>query len=303
MAANVEAHLHVVGVQTHPSGQRVYRLGTRDGHYVGRSNPTKVRALKGDVLKVNVAHLTRTPNGDISWQNAEVMALGGRYGRRADSGRDLLARIGGGNNVTPDLDLIKDDAGDVPPARDEGNVTEQQTIDVPTGPTANQVHIDVPLKNISVFYGSRPVKQKRMKVVKAMGDQQLLYGVVLEPDVIDSQADYVPAAHVEKAAHGYLKKALRGGGKVTKLQHRVPAFHRSKPSVVPVESFIAPMDFTYPGSNEKVKKGSWVLVVHIEDPEVWQEVLDGHWGGFSIGGSGLRKRMGGYVMPPPIPSF
>ena len=293
-AANITAHLHVVGVQTHPSGQRVYRLATRDGHYIGRTNPTKTRALKGDVLKVEIAHLRMLDSGDMYWQNTQVAGI--RTGMRADSHRDLVTRLSGNTDVA-EMSMVKDGAADVPAAGDVGSVTPQQTLSVPTGPTDSGVHVDRPLKNISVFYGRK--RKGDMKVLKAMPDQQILYGIVLEPDVFDSQADYVPAAHVEKAAHGYLKRALRGGTAVTKLQHRMPAFHRNRASVVPVESFIAPCDFTYPGSNEPVKKGSWVLAVHVEDPATWQEVIDGHWGGFSIGGTGRRQRMGGMMDRPP----
>jgi hypothetical protein len=291
-AANVDLHLHVVGVQSHPSGQRVYRLATRDGHYVGRANPTKVRAVKGDVVKVQAAHVKTTESGDVVWTNANVASL--RRDVRGDSWRDMVSRIGGGD-ITPDMALIDKDG--VPPAGDAPDVDAEETTRVPTGPTARASHVDRPLKNLSVFYGK---KKKTMKVVKAMEHQQLIYGIVLEPDVIDSQADFVPAREVEKAAHLYLKKALRGKASVSKLQHRVSAFSRfntTKGSVVPVESFIAPVDFTYPGSQEQVTAGSWVICMHVEDPELWQDVLDGHYQGFSIGGKGSRERVGGLYTP------
>ena len=291
--ANVELHLRVVGMQTHPSGQRVYRLATRDGHYVGRTNPSRVRALKGDVLKVQAAHLRMTQAGDVDWTNVEV--AGTSAARRANSRRDLLDRVNYGE--TPDMTLLGKDG--VPPAGDEGDVDPEAAKNIPLGPTANSVHVDSPMPTISVYYGRKP---KRLKVVKAFGGmQQLIYGIVLEPDVIDSQGDFVPGPHVEKAAHNYMKKVARGRASVSKLQHRLPAFRRDKPSVVPVESFIAPVDFTYPGSKEPVKRGSWVMVVHVEDPQIWQDVLDGHYGGFSIGGTGKRERVGGGYNPPPPP--
>jgi hypothetical protein len=283
-ATNIEAHLRIVGVMHHPSGARVYRLATRDDHYVGRTNPTKARALKNDVVKVTARHVKPTDAGDLAWTNLEVAGL--NTGRRADSRRDILARIGGGD-ITPDMAMVKDDA---PPAGDEGTTDPDAVANVPMGPTANSVHVNRPLKNISLFYGR---KNKKVGVVKAWGmEQQLVYGVVLEPDVFDRQGDYVPRAHVEKAAHGYLKKALRGSNRVTKLQHRANAFFRDQPSIVPVESFIAPVDFTYQGSNEPVKAGTWVIVLHIEDQDLWDQVTAGHWDGISIGGSGKRTPMG-----------
>lgn len=296
-AANVDMHLQVVGVMTHPSGQRVYRLATRDGHYVGRTNPTVKRAVKGDVVKVTAAHIRQRADGDFDWLNTQVAAV--RTGLLADSRRDLINRLRGETALTPDMALLgKDNATDVPPAGDQTNVTTNQVREAPMEEADDSdVHVNRPLRNLSIFYGKKP---RKMRVMKAT-HQQLIYGVVLEPDVIDAQADYVPAAHVERAAHGYLKKSLRGKASVSKLGHMTAAFKRDLPSVVPVESFIAPVDFTYQGSREPVKKGSWVMVVHVEDPAVWQDFLDGKYGGFSVGGTGRRERVGGLYAPPPHP--
>ena len=92
--------------------------------------------------------------------------------------------------------------------------------------------------------------------------------------------------HVERTAHDYLKKAIRGRSSVAKLQHGAHkgGFSKTQSSIVPVESFIAPVDFSYDGK-EQIKKGSWVLVMHVEDPELWQEFLDGKYRAFSVGGS------------------
>ncbi len=106
--------------------------------------------------------------------------------------------------------------------------------------------------------------------------------------------------HVERAAHGYLKKAIRGNSSVAKLQHGAHpgGFSKNKASIVPVESFIAPVDFSYDG-REQIKKGSWVLAMHVEDPELWQDFLDGKYRAFSVGGSGVRRavRSAGDLVP------
>jgi hypothetical protein len=33
-----------------------------------------------------------------------------------------------------------------------------------------------------------------------------------------------------------------------------------------------------------VKKGTWLLAVHVDDDELWKQVRDGSLAGFSIGG-------------------
>jgi broad specificity phosphatase PhoE len=276
-AQPAELCLTVVGVSKSPDGQHIYRMSTRDGRYVGRTNASRHRAVKGDVLKVQANDFRINASGDTAWSNANVLSA---YKDRAYSWKYLQALAGG--------ELVKDGApgpaGDIPAAGDEGSSA------MPSGPTLAAVHIDAPLPNISVAYAGRPLQGKKIKVVKAEPMHQLVYGVVLEPNSLDSQNDYMLPQHVEKAAHTYLKKAVRGTSSVVKLQHRRRGFKRDKPSIIPVESFIAPIDFSYDGK-EMIKKGSWVLAMHVEDEQLWQDFVNGKYTGFSVGGFGVRQSM------------
>ena len=58
-----------------------------------------------------------------------------------------------------------------------------------------------------------------------------------------------------------------------------------------VESWIAPVEFSFP-ENKKfvVKKGTWLLSVRCP-PDVWEKVEKGELRGFSIQGMGKRKRL------------
>lgn len=150
-------------------------------------------------------------------------------------------------------------------------------------PTVTDVHVDVPL-------GSDQPKKKRKKgepaepeitVVKADDEQRIVYGIVLEPDVEDSQGDVVSKADVELAAHRYVYQNIRPD--IIGDQHGKMA----PPSVRPVESFIAPCDFEMGG--QSVKKGSWVLVGKIDDDSLWQQVKKGDKGAWSVGGTGKRS--------------
>lgn len=181
-------------------------------------------------------------------------------------------------------------AGNIPATGDVGNFLSFPTPAAlgGVGPTISDVHVNKPLRNISINYaGSR----KRLKVTKADQKKQLIYGVVLEPNSLDSQDDYMMPDHVEKAAHTYMRKVVRGKSRVSTLQHRSQAFFKGgKDSIIPVESFIAPCDFSYDGK-ETVKKGTWVMALHVEDPVVWNDVMDGKYTGLSIGGTGIRQSM------------
>lgn len=261
----VTLHLHVAGVHRDGAKHR-YRMASRDGQYVGATLPTTVRAVKGDVLVVEPNLFGRNEQGDFTWTNPNVA---GRHTGRA-MGRRVLEALAGG-------DLEKDDAGATS-----------------TGPTAGSVHVDAPLSNLSVSYAGK--RRRLTKAGIAEPAKQLIYGIVLEPNTVDSQGDMVSPEAIEQAAHSYLAKAAQGRSTVHREQHGPALFSPSNPKMVPVESFIAPCDFSYDG-REQIRKGSWVLVSHVLDRKLWKRILrgytDGEVGqaltGWSVGGSGRRR--------------
>ena len=122
--------------------------------------------------------------------------------------------------------------------------------------------------------------KKIVKITKADKYRQIVYGVVLAPDEVDFQDDYMSAQDIEDSAHSYLIRSRIVGGQ-----------HEKKADAEVVESYIAPQDLKFEGQNgpQIVKKGSWVMAVKINDPGEWQKVLDGEYTGFSVGGRGERE--------------
>lgn len=114
------------------------------------------------------------------------------------------------------------------------------------------------------------------RIISKQDEQQLIYGVVLEPEQVDAQGDIISAEEIEKTAHLYLKRSRIIGEK-----------HLKKADASVVESYIAPTDFTL--NDELVIKGSWVLVTKIEDEQLWKEVKQGAYNAFSIGAYGNRE--------------
>lgn len=110
--------------------------------------------------------------------------------------------------------------------------------------------------------------------------KHIVYGVVLQPDLKDSQGDTVTADEIEKAAHRFL---------VNYRKHDVQHTERAA-GVQTVESYIAPQDLEIAG--QQVSKGSWVMGTHVADPEIWERVSkqdhEQPLTGYSIGGSGVR---------------
>lgn len=103
-----------------------------------------------------------------------------------------------------------------------------------------------------------------------------VYGVVLEPDLTDSQGDRVSPAEIEKACHKYMGESQKAD-----VQHS-----EEQAGAHLIENYIAPQDLMLEG--EHVTKGSWVQAWQITDPIVKKEVEDGVLTGFSIGGAGVR---------------
>lgn len=106
--------------------------------------------------------------------------------------------------------------------------------------------------------------------------KRIVYGVVMQPHVPDSQGDWQEPECIEAAAHRYLAESRKHD-----VQHA-----EQEVAVVPVESFIAPADMEYAG--RPILKGSWVMAVRVDDEEVWSQVTKGDLTGFSIGGTGQR---------------
>ncbi len=115
-------------------------------------------------------------------------------------------------------------------------------------------------------------KEVKLFINKEDEEQQLVYGVVYEPDVEDSHGDFMTAPEIEKSAHGFMKDARN-----IDKQHD---FNSGVGEVV--ESYIAPADFTI-GEHE-ITKGSWVLVTKATE-EIWEEIKKGEITGYSMAGT------------------
>ena len=109
------------------------------------------------------------------------------------------------------------------------------------------------------------------------GDERFVFGIVLEPEVVDAQGDIYSAEEIRQAAHRFMEE-FGGLG----LMHQV----RVNDQVKVLESYLAPIDFELGGVS--VRKGTWLLGVHVVSDELWGQVKDGTLSGFSIGGTARR---------------
>jgi hypothetical protein len=125
-----------------------------------------------------------------------------------------------------------------------------------------------------------------VRIAKSDPVRQIAMGVVLEPCTAettrDTQGDWYTADEIEKAAHGFLEGVAKGQGGADDGEGPLVGY--------PVESFIAPVDFAWGEGDraEIVKAGSWVMGVHYPDPGIWDAIVKGELGAFSVWGQGTR---------------
>lgn len=118
-----------------------------------------------------------------------------------------------------------------------------------------------------------PSEPLHMQLIKTEEEQQVVLGVVIEPEVEDTDGNWTDATEIEKTAYDFMIHSQQMG-----VEH----FFKADEAVI-VESYLAPVDFTL--GDENVTKGSWVLGVKVLDETQWEMVKSGEFNGFSFGGS------------------
>lgn len=126
-----------------------------------------------------------------------------------------------------------------------------------------------------------------IRIHKVEGQEESRYalGVVLEPndgadgeDVDpDADNDIYSEEEIELAAWKFMEQYQNIGDVHTWLINDQIKIR---------ESYIARAEFEING--ERVKKGSWLLGIHVKDDDKWEGVQNGTYNAFSIGGSAIR---------------
>ena len=104
---------------------------------------------------------------------------------------------------------------------------------------------------------------------EAAAKQQVAFGAVYMPGVVDSQNDFMRADEIRKAAYDFLR---RGTTDAIDTQH-----NNQKSGAYVVESFLSKAgdaDFPIPGT--------WVVGIHVPDADLWAQIEKGEIGGLSM---------------------
>jgi hypothetical protein len=119
-------------------------------------------------------------------------------------------------------------------------------------------------------------------IVKANKKEQIVTGVVLQPETVDAHGDIIGKDVIKDAAHAFLSDYNQR----TKLGLQHSDFTKNFKLV---ESYLAPTNMVLNG--RKIKEGSWIMSVKILDQSVWAKVEKGEVTGFSIGGVARVRRL------------
>lgn len=119
-----------------------------------------------------------------------------------------------------------------------------------------------------------------IQIGKAAEDERYVLGIVLEPEVVDSQGDIYSADEIKKAAYAYMSDFQNIG-----LQHKQLINNK----VTLLESYLAPVDMEIHGS--VIRAGTWMMAVRFEDHALWSDVKLGRLTGFSIGGLATKTKL------------
>lgn len=113
---------------------------------------------------------------------------------------------------------------------------------------------------------------REVPITKTVEEKRIVYGVVYEPLVKDSDGHWMRAEEIEKMAHGFMRN-LR--------LHQIDRDHSQEAGEgIVVESFIARKgDPDFP-------EGAWVLGTQITKAETWEAIKRGEITGYSIQGVG-----------------
>jgi len=131
----------------------------------------------------------------------------------------------------------------------------------------------------------KPFESKGFFMEIAKAEEQLVTGVVLQPEVVDAQGDIMSADVIKEAAYSFLGRF----GQSTKLGLQHNSFKNKERRFALAESYVAPIDFVL--GTRPVKTGSWIMTWRILDAKLWKQVKDGKITGFSIGGRARAENL------------
>lgn len=122
----------------------------------------------------------------------------------------------------------------------------------------------------------QPTFKRQVPILKTDEAKRVVTGIVYEPDVLDAHEEFMNEDEIEKAAHLFMKE-FRNVDK----QHDFTSGYGEV-----IESWVAKSEMKL--EDQDIKKGTWLMSVHVTDDDTWESIQKGEITGFSMGGVGER---------------
>ena len=124
----------------------------------------------------------------------------------------------------------------------------------------------------------KKVKGVSIEILKSSDDKRIVHGIVLKPDVEDSQGDIMTEEEIEKSAHNYMMFYRNAGEQ-----------HEQQADAMPCESYIVKEDCKIEG--REVKKGTWIVAMKVFSDTLWAKIKQGDYNAFSAGGMARKENI------------
>ncbi|MBW1939375.1 MAG: hypothetical protein JRI67_11555 [Deltaproteobacteria bacterium] len=121
--------------------------------------------------------------------------------------------------------------------------------------------------------------EKYVPIFISKAEEQIVCGIVYEPNVEDAHGDMATEEEIRKAAYQFMEEV-----QVFKINHK-----GSRVKAKILESYIAPQDLVIAGQN--IRKGTWLLTTRILDKDVWNDIKAGKLTGYSMAGYAYAKEV------------
>lgn len=115
---------------------------------------------------------------------------------------------------------------------------------------------------------------KTERIIKTETSNQTATFVILEPGVMDLNGQEISEEEIIKTAHEFMVNLTE---KYVNMNHEK---NTNQDDVVFVESYVSPVDMDI--SDEKIKKGTWLVAFKFISADKWQMLLDGDITGVSM---------------------
>lgn len=151
---------------------------------------------------------------------------------------------------------------------------DKKAVEVPEG-------VQVSIKEVRFRKSILDKEEIRIPIFKVSEEEHIVGGIVYEPMKEDVQGDFATEQEIRDACYYFMEHSQR-----FKLQHKGQPITQK---INILENYIAPIDFVVNG--EKVRKGSWILIIRVRDAGIWKDIKEGKITGFSMAGLAHRRKV------------